>query len=79
MYKFCIAVALAFTLGGCALFQPPPAPAPHHQIVRKAATAPVKPAVIAPEPAQASPDASVLKPSFRQRVINRLVRQRAVK
>jgi hypothetical protein len=83
MKKISVTIALTALLAGCAHKLPPPAPAAHHQVLRKAAPDPVKPIVAAPVPApvQAAPAtvAPAPKPSLRQRVLNSLVRQRAVK
>jgi hypothetical protein len=84
MNRIGITVALAVALAGCAHKLPPPAPVIHHQALRKVAPGePAKPAVVAPVPApvQAAPAAVAPppKPSLGQRVLNSLVRQRAVK
>jgi hypothetical protein len=83
MKKISVAIALAALLAGCAHKLPPPTPAIHHQVLRKVAPEPVKPIVVAPvaAPVQAAPAAAAPEPklSFRQRVLNSLVRQRAVK
>jgi hypothetical protein len=83
MNKLCITVSLAIALAGCAHKLPPPAPVMHHQVLRKAAPEPVKPIVAAPvpAPAQAAPAVAAPPPkrSLGQRVLNSLVRQRAVK
>lgn len=83
MNKLCITVSLAIALAGCAHKLPPPAPAIHHQVLRKVAPDPAKPIVVAPgtAPVQAAPAAVAPppKPSLGQRVLNSLVRPRAVK